>query len=41
MVSHEDYRAQVGPLRRRAAELLRALKDRPGAKAKERVHAGP
>ena len=24
-VSDEDYRAQVGPLRRRAAELLRAL----------------
>ena len=38
-VSDEDYRAQVGPLRRRAAELLRALEDRPGAKAKEHVHA--
>ncbi|HKB93181.1 MAG TPA: hypothetical protein VKC62_02955, partial [Gaiellaceae bacterium] len=24
-VSDEDYRAQVGPLRRRAAEVLRAL----------------
>ena len=24
-VSDEDYRAQVGPLRRRAAEMLRAL----------------
>jgi hypothetical protein len=38
-VSDEDYRAQVGPLRRRAAELLRALEDRPEAKTKERVHA--
>jgi hypothetical protein len=38
-VSDDDYRAQVGPLRRRAAELLRALEDPPGAKAKERVHA--
>jgi hypothetical protein len=26
-VSDEDYRAQVGPLRRRAAEALRALED--------------
>ena len=24
-ISHDDYRAQVGPLRRRAAEALRAL----------------
>jgi hypothetical protein len=38
-VSDEDYRAQVGPLRRRAAELLRALEDKPAARAKERVHA--
>jgi len=27
-VSDEDYRAQVGPLRRRAAEVLRALERR-------------
>ena len=27
-VSDEDYRAQVGPLRRRAAEALRALEQR-------------
>jgi hypothetical protein len=38
-VSDEDYRAQVGPLRRRAAELLRALEDKPAARAEERVHA--
>jgi hypothetical protein len=37
-VSDEDYRAQVGPLRRRAAELLRALEDRPAAPSEERVH---
>jgi len=36
-VSEDDYRAQVGPLRRRAAEALRALD--PG-RSKERVHAG-
>jgi hypothetical protein len=36
-VSDEDYRAQVGPLRRRAAEALRALDPEP---RKERVHAG-
>jgi hypothetical protein len=35
-VSDEDYRAQVGPLRRRAAEVLRALEG--GEKAQhERV----
>jgi hypothetical protein len=35
-VSDEDYRAQVGPLRRRAAEVLRALES--GEKAQhERV----
>jgi hypothetical protein len=28
-VSDEDYRASVGPLRRRAAESLRALEPRP------------
>ena len=31
-VSDEDYRALVGPLRRRAAETLRALDRRDGAK---------
>ncbi len=30
-VSDEDYRAQVGPLRRRAAETLRALDQREQA----------
>jgi hypothetical protein len=30
-VSDDDYRAQVGPLRRRAAEALRALERREGA----------
>jgi hypothetical protein len=35
-VSDEDYRAQVGPLRRRAAEALRALDPEP---RQERVHA--
>jgi hypothetical protein len=31
-ISDEDYRAQVGPLRRRAAEVLRALErgEQPG-----------
>jgi hypothetical protein len=33
-VSDEDYRAQVGPLRRRAAEALRAFE--PRAAGKER-----
>jgi hypothetical protein len=37
-VSDEDYRAQVGPMRRRAAELLRALE--PARELQERVHAG-
>jgi hypothetical protein len=39
-VSDEDYRAQVGPLRRRAAELLRALDDRAATRpeVEERVH---
>jgi hypothetical protein len=31
-VSDEDYRAQVGPLRRRAAEALRALDRGEGAR---------
>jgi hypothetical protein len=37
-VSDEDYRGQVGPMRRRAAELLRALE--PAQARQERVHAG-
>ena len=37
-VSDEDYRAQIGPMRRRAAELLRALE--PPQARQERVHAG-
>jgi hypothetical protein len=36
-VSDDDYRAQVGPLRRRAAEALRALDPE---RSKEQVHAG-
>ena len=36
-VSDDDYRAQVGPLRRRAAEALRALDPK---RSQERVHAG-
>jgi hypothetical protein len=36
-ISDDDYRAQVGPLRRRAAEALRALDPEP---RKERVRAG-
>jgi hypothetical protein len=31
-ISDDDYRAQVGPLRRRAAEALRALEPRAEAK---------
>jgi hypothetical protein len=37
-VSDDDYRAQVGPLRRRAAEALRALDAREGD-AHERIPA--
>jgi hypothetical protein len=37
-VSDEDYRAQVGPLRRRAAEALRALEPREGS---QRDHGSP
>jgi hypothetical protein len=37
-VSDDDYRAQVGPLRRRAAEALRALESREQA-AHEHVPA--
>jgi hypothetical protein len=33
-VSDEDYRALVGPLRREAAEALRALEPRAGAPAR-------
>ena len=39
-VSDEDYRAQVGPLRRRAAETLRALEPRARA-AQERSPGDP
>lgn len=35
-VSDEDYRTLVGPLRRRAAETLRALDERPPARAAAR-----
>jgi hypothetical protein len=38
-ISDADYRALVGPLRRRAAEALRALEDRPREVTKERVRA--
>src|SRR3954463_14535335 len=37
-VSDDDYRAQVGPLRRRAAETLKALEERAEA-GRERVAA--
>jgi hypothetical protein len=36
-VSDEDYRAQVGPMRRRAAEALRALEPE---RRRERLRAG-
>jgi hypothetical protein len=36
-VSDEDYRAQIGPMRRRAAEAVRALEPEP---RKDRLHAG-
>ncbi len=36
-VSDEDYRALVGPLRREAAEALRALEPRAGANERVRV----
>jgi hypothetical protein len=39
-VSDEDYRALVGPLRRRAAEALRALEPQSRAtETEERIHA--
>jgi len=37
-ISDEDYRAQVGPMRRRAAEALRALDPKPIQA--EKIHAG-
>src|SRR6476659_1551567 len=37
-VSDEDYRELVGPLRRRAAEALKALDPKP--QEAERIHAG-
>jgi hypothetical protein len=39
-VSDNDYREQLGPLRRRAAETLRALEPRPEAR-QERVPGAP
>jgi hypothetical protein len=36
-VSDEDYRALVGPLRREAAEALRALEPRAGSSARVRA----
>jgi hypothetical protein len=39
-VSDEDYRALVGPLRRRAAESLRALDREQAQPSEERVGAG-
>jgi len=36
-VTDEDYRALVGPLRREAAEALRALEPRAGAQGRVRV----
>jgi hypothetical protein len=38
-VSDEDYRAQVGPLRRRAAETLKALEREKKAPEEERIGA--
>jgi hypothetical protein len=38
-VSDEDYRAQIGPLRRRAAETLRALEREKPQPDQERVGA--
>jgi hypothetical protein len=39
-VSDEDYRALVGPLRRRAAEALRALERQQAQPHEEKVGAG-
>ena len=38
-ISDDDYRALVGPLRRRAAETLRSLEPRAGSAAREHVGA--
>jgi hypothetical protein len=38
-VSDEDYRQLVGPLRRRAAEALKALDSKPRTPAESRMHA--
>jgi hypothetical protein len=38
-VSDDDYRAQIGPMRRRAAEALRALEPEREPR-KDRLHAG-
>lgn len=39
-VSDDDYRALVGPLRRRAADALRALEPRAVTASKDHVGAG-
>jgi hypothetical protein len=39
-ISDEDYRALVGPLRRRAAEALRALEHERAAPKEKQVGAG-
>lgn len=39
-ISDDDYRELVGPLRRRAAEALRALEPRAETTAREHVRAG-
>jgi len=39
-VTDEDYRAQVGPLRRRAAEALKALEPRAEARHERITRAG-
>jgi hypothetical protein len=39
-VSDEDYRELVGPLRRRAAEALRGLEQKPVEGKAEKVRAG-
>jgi hypothetical protein len=38
-ISDEDYRELVGPLRRRAADALKALDPKP-TRQTERIHAG-
>jgi hypothetical protein len=40
-VSDEDYREQVGPLRRRAADALRRLDEKPRARAGARAYSVP